>query len=324
MKILQVLSMYHPEGEKILTAGAEVIRTDRYDIPHLVEMVKDVDGIILRAPAKITKEIIKAAPKLKVISGAGVGVDNIDVGYATKKKIPVLHAPSINAISTAEHTVLLIMALAKSLIPFHLSMKKGDYDSRMHRKSFELRGKRVGIIGFGSIAKEVAKRISALEMDATIWVRKYDETKHDLAKKLGMTITTDLDTVFRESDFITIHIPLTTHTEKLINKHHFNLMKDTAYFINTARGAIVNHTDLYAALSTKEIAGAALDVFDPEPPPKNSSLLSLENIIVTPHIAGTTEECNYIMSTTLAKNLLRVLNGKKVSLIVNPEVWRKP
>jgi D-3-phosphoglycerate dehydrogenase len=320
-KVLQILSMYHEAGERILQEGAEVIRTDNYDVAHLCELVKEVDGIVLRAPAKITREILDAASHLKVISGAGVGLDNIDVQYATSKGIPVLHAPSVNAASTAEHAVTLIMALGKSLIPFHAEMSKGNYQSRTVLKTWELKGKRVGLIGFGSIAKEVAKRVKlGLEMDVTVWIRQYDKSKHGLAEELGIELTTDMDKVFAESDFVSLHIPLTADTRGSINKRHFSLMKPTAYLINTARGAVVNQDDLYEALKTGTIAGAGLDVFDPEPPKPDLPLLSLPNVIVTPHVGGTTVECNYIMATTVARNVLRLLAGETPEFIGNPEV----
>ncbi|MGG0657009.1 hydroxyacid dehydrogenase [Rummeliibacillus pycnus] len=320
-RVLQILSMYHPEGEKILRKGAEVIQTDEYDIAHLCEYVKDVEGIVLRAPAKITKEVINANPNLKVISGAGVGLDNIDVEYATKMGIPVLHAPAVNKRSTAEHTVMLIIALAKSVIPFNENMKNGNYDSRISIKSSELKGKKVGLIGFGNIAQEVAKSLKlGFDMDVTAWVRKYNPEKHKIAHQLGVEINTNMDEVFQQSDFISIHIPLNDQTRYSINQRYFSLMKPSAFLINTARGAILNQNDLYHVLKEGKIGGAGLDVFDPEPPEKDLPLLSLPNVIVTPHVGGTTVESNYIMASTVAENVIRVLTEKRPEYIANPEV----
>ena len=320
-KILQILPMYHPEGEKILRQGAEVIQTNRYDIPHLCEMVKDVEGIILRAPAKITREIIDAAPLLKVISGAGVGLDNIDVKYATEKKIPVLHAPSINGVSTAEHTLMLIMALGKSLISFHEEMRKGNYDSRTTIFTHELRGKRVGIVGFGNIGQEVTRRLKlGLDMEVTAWIRKEDKDKQEIAEKLGIKLTINLEEVFSESDFVSLHIPLNPQTKGSIDRHLFSLMKPTAYFVNTARGALVNQEDLYEALKEGKIAGAGLDVYDPEPPAEDLALFSLPNVILTPHVGGTTVESNYHMATTVATNLIRFFAGERPKFVANPDI----
>lgn len=320
-RVLQILSMYHQEGERVLRQGAEVIQTNQYDIPHLCESVQDVEGIVLRAPAKITREVIDANPNLKVISGAGVGLDNIDVAYATEKGIPVLHAPAVNKVSTAEHAVMLIMALAKSVIPFHENMSKGNYDSRMSIPSLELKGKKVGLIGFGNIAQEVAKRLKlGFEMDVTAWVREYKPEKHNFAQEIGVHINMNLEDVFSQSDFISLHIPLNEQTKHSINQELFTVMKSTAFLINTARGAVVNQDDLYHALKEGRLAGAGLDVFDPEPPAKDLPLLSLPNVVVTPHVGGTTIECNYIMSTTVAENILKVLEGKTPKYIANPEV----
>lgn len=323
-KVLQILSMYHEEGEKILREGADVTRTNAFDTASLCQLAGDTEGIVLRAPAKITKEIIDAAPRLAVISGAGVGLDNIDVSYATHKGIPVLYAPAVNSVSTAEHAVMMIMALSKKLLAFHSAMTAGHYDSRTVLKSFQLKGKRAGLVGFGSIAKEAAKRLkTGLEMDVLVWVRHYDARKHALAKALGITVTTDLDYLFKTSDFVSLHIPYTTETNNYINRHHFQQMKPSAFLINTARGGIINQTDLYHALENGTIAGAALDVFDPEPPPRDLPLLSLPNVILTPHIGGTTVECNLIMATTVAMNVLKVLRGESPDFIGNPEVYNK-
>lgn len=319
--ILQILSMYHQAGEQYLQENAHVIQTDDYSIENICHLVRDVDAIVLRAPAKITSEIMDANPNLKVISGAGVGVDNIDVKYATEKRIPVVHAPSVNKVSTAEHAILLMMALAKNLFPYHTEMKKGNYQSRTEIPAYELKGKEVGLVGFGSIAQEAAKRLSlGFDMKVTAWVRKYDEEKHGIAKHMDVQISTDLEGMFTQSDFISLHIPLNSHTKNFVDKYLLSLMKPSAFFINTARGGVVNQDDLYQCLKEGKIAGAGLDVFYPEPPPMDLPLLTLPNVIVTPHVGGTTVECNYKTSVAIAKNVIGILNGKKPQFLANPEV----
>ncbi|MGP7817925.1 NAD(P)-dependent oxidoreductase [Niallia sp. 01092] len=323
-KVLQILSMYHKDGEVYLQENADVIRTDDYRVKNICRLVEDVEAIVLRAPAKITKEIIDASPNLKVISGAGVGVDNIDVKYATEKGILVVHAPSVNKVSTAEHAVTLLTALSKNILSFHHEMKKGNYHSRTLIPTYELKGKKVGLIGFGSIAQEVAKRLSfGFEMDVTAGVREYDEKKHGVARELNVTVTTNLEAVFSQSDFVSLHIPLNEHTKNFVDKRLLSYMKPSSYLINTARGAVVNQDDLYHCLKNRKIAGAGIDVFDPEPPPKELPLLSLPNVIVTPHVGGTTDECNYIASTTISKNIIAILRGEKTKYLANPEVERK-
>ncbi|CAI6034392.1 hydroxyacid dehydrogenase [Cohnella sp. JJ-181] len=320
-KVLQILSMYHEAGQLVLEEGAEVLRTDRYDIPHLCEMARHVDGIVLRAPARITREVIDANPRLKVISGAGVGLDNIDVACATAYGIPVLHAPSVNRVSTAEHAVMLMLALGKSVVRLHGEMSRGHFSSRSVVPTYELRGKKAGLIGFGQIARETARRLKlGFEMEVAAWVREKDETKSGIARELGVELTTSLSDIFDASDYVSVHIPLTAETRHLIDRSLLGRMKPTAYFINTARGAVVNQEDLYAALAEGRIAGAGLDVFDPEPPAADLPLLSLPNVIVTPHVGGTTVECNYITSTTVARNVLRALRGETPEYVGNPEV----
>ncbi|RKN84977.1 hydroxyacid dehydrogenase [Paenibacillus ginsengarvi] len=322
-KIVQVLSMYHPKGEQLLLEGADVVRTDDYDVGCLCDTVREAEGIVLRAPARITKEVIDAAPRLRAISGAGVGLDNIDVAYATSKRIPVLHAPAVNAVSTAEHTVMLIMAAAKSLIPFHEQMRQGRFGSRMDIPTRELYGKTAGLVGFGTIAREVAKRLRfGLGMEVSAWTRTADDTKREAAQRLETELTTDLDELFHKSDFVSLHIPLNRHTRGLVNSRLLGLMKPDAWLINTARGAVVDQDNLVDALGRGQLAGAALDVFEPEPIPAEHPLLALQNVILTPHVAGTTQESNYIAATTVARNMLRVLAGERPEYIGNPEVWQ--
>ncbi|MFH5185563.1 hydroxyacid dehydrogenase [Paenibacillus sp. TAB 01] len=322
-KILQILSMYHEAGEAILRQGAEVVVTQETDEARLCGLVKDVEAIVLRAPARMTRAVLDAAPKLKVVSGAGVGLDNIDVGYATLKRIPVLHAPAVNSVSTAEHTVALLLALSKSLIPFHSEMSRGNYNSRMLIPSIEVKGKQAGLIGFGSIAREVAKRLRfGLDMKVAAWVRSYDEAKHgQAAKELEVEMTTDLDRLLSSSDFVSIHIPLNAATRGSIGRPQLERMKPSAFLINTARGGVLVQDDLIAALKSKRIAGAALDVFDPEPPPAELELLRLPHVIVTPHVGGTTTESNYVMATTVARQVLDALAGRKPAYIANPQIW---
>lgn len=320
-KILQILPMYHPAGEEILHLEADVIRTNKLDTAHLCESVRQVDGIVLRAPARITKEIIEANPNLKVISGAGVGLDNIDVACATEHNVPVLHAPSVNHVSTAEHAVALMLALVRQIKPFQEKMARGDFHSRNEIVTHELKGKRIGLIGFGQIAREVAKRCRhGFDMDVLAYVRNVDQEKLEHAKWLDVRLTTDLNEVLKTSDVVSVHIPLTEATRHSVRREHFQMMKRSAYFINTARGGVVHTKDLTEALRLGTIAGAGLDVFDPEPPPADLALLNMPNVVVTPHIGGITEEANYITSTTIAKNVLRVLRGEIPEHIANPEV----
>lgn len=321
MKILQILSMYHPDGESILQENAEVIRTDIIDPKHIISLLPGVDGIVLRAPGRITAEILDAATSVRVISGAGVGLDNIDVSYATTKKIAVLHAPKVNTVSTAEHAVGLMFALAKKIVPFHKEMEKGNFSSRDSMFPNELKGKKLGIIGWGAIAQEVAKICTyGLGMKVISYVRSLDKDKEQKANELGVELTTKLEDIFIHSDIVTVHIPLTTDTTGMIDMKLLSLMKKGAYIINTARGAVINESDLVQALSEKMIAGAGLDVFAQEPPIQDHPLFSLNNVILTPHIGGITEESARLSASIVAYNTIHTLQGKTPNHIANPEV----
>ncbi|GAB3790671.1 hydroxyacid dehydrogenase [Virgibacillus kimchii] len=321
MKILQILDMHHPDGEEILRSHVEVIKTMNYNPDHLKELVQDVDGIIVRGPARITAEILNVAHRVKVISGTGNGYDNIDVAAATEKGIPVLHAPKINHISTAEHAVGLIFALTKKVIPYDHHMKNGNFSIRSQVTPFELKQKKLGLAGFGHIAQEVARICSlGLQMEVYSYVRDIDEQKKVKAESLGVKLTTNLEDIFSECDIISLHIPLNDATEGLVNESLLSLMKPTSYIINTARGAIINEDDLYHSLKEKKIAGAGLDVYTEEPPAKEHPLFNLDNVVLTPHIGGLTLEAAKKSGEAVAINFIDALNGGEIRQIANPEV----
>lgn len=321
-KVLQILPMYDPKGEEILRQSADVIYTDRYDEEHLCRMVKGVHGIVLRAPARITRRIIEAADCLEAISGAGVGVDNIDVQAATERGIPVLHAPSLNTNATAEHAVALMLALSKMVVRGDQAMRRNHFAARDSMRTMELRGKRLGLVGFGAIAQRVAEIAGkGFGMKVTAYVRRMDDQRRQRAMELGAGLTTDLQELFATSDIVSLHVPLTAETRHLVNRELLDLMQPHALLINTARGGVVDHPALLHALKAKKLAGAALDVFDPEPP-EPSELFQMEQVITTPHIGGITREATYQMAVTVAQNMLKILQGQPVETVSNPEVLR--
>lgn len=323
-KVLQILPMYHQAGETVLNEGADVVRTDDLDPEHLKQMVQHVEGVVLRAPAKMTADIIRSNPRLKVISGAGAGLDNIDVQCATACAIPVLHAPSVNAVSTAEHALTLMLCLLRQIKLFQEKMHAGDFASRDTIVTNELRGKTVGLIGFGAIAREVAKRCRyGFDANVVAYVRRIPDERQQRAHDLGVRLTTDLMELFSTADIVSVHVPFSPDTRHMIQREHFRAMKRSAFFVNTARGGVVNTEHLIEALKRGTIAGAGIDVFDPEPPPKDLPLLKLSNVVATPHIGGVTEEANRITSTSVARNVLRVLRGEMPEHIANPEVLGK-
>ncbi|GIO24142.1 hydroxyacid dehydrogenase [Oceanobacillus sp. J11TS1] len=320
LHILQILPMYHKDGEAVLEKNAKVIKFDDFEEEKVIAFLQNnkVDGIILRAPARITPAILDACDHVKAISGAGVGLDNIDVEYATNKGIRVLHAPKINTVATAEHTVSLMLAVMKNIVTFHTEMEKGNYSYRDGRFTLELNGKKLGLVGFGSIAQEVAKIMkNGFHMDVSAYVRRIPEERRKIAAPLGVTLTKDMKKIFQESDVISLHIPLNKETNGMVDKSFFNLMKKDAILINTARGGIIHEVDMVEALKNKTFRAAGVDVFCEEPAPADHPFLGIDEIIKTPHMGGISLEAARQMSTTVAMNLIKAVEGEDIDTIVN-------
>lgn len=310
------------EGIRILEeAQIEVDCKFGIDKNELKEIIKDYDAIIVRSQTKVDAEIIEEAKKLKFIGRAGVGVDNIDVEKATKKGIIVMNAPGANTISTCEHTFALLLSLARKIPSANNSLKNREWN-RSKFRGVELYDKTLGIIGLGRIGKEVAKRAISFGMR----VLAYDPfISLEVAESIGVKLV-ELEELLKKSDFVTIHAPLTEETKNLITFEKLEMMKETAFIINCARGGIINEEDLYKALKERKIAGAALDVFSEEPP-FNSPLLTLDNIVVTPHLGATTFEAQVNVAKEIATCIRDALLGKAIRNAVNyiqvdPEVYR--
>ena len=265
---------------------------------ELVEALKDSDGLIVRSETKVTADLLEDATSLRVIGRAGVGVDNIDVQAATIRGVVVMNAPDGNTITTAEHTIALLISLARSIPQANSSLKAG----RWERKKFigvELQGKTLGIVGLGRIGRVVASRARALGMQ----IVAYDpfiapEQARDLEIELA-----PLDDVYARADFLTVHTPLTAETRGLINGEVLAKMKHGARLINCARGGLVDEDALYEALSNGSIAGAALDVFSQEPPAQDHRLLQLDQVIATPHLGASTTEAQEGVAFTVAEQM---------------------
>ncbi|CAM3062952.1 NAD(P)-dependent oxidoreductase [Filibacter tadaridae] len=320
INILQILPMYHSDGEDKLKTLANVKKFNDFNEVEIITYLKshDVDGIILRAPAKITRGILDHCHDVKAISGAGIGLDNIDVDYATSKGIKVLHAPKINSRATAEHAVALLLAVMKDITIFHKNTRTGNYSYRDGSYTFELQGKTLGIVGFGSIAQSVAKMMkNGFEMDVLVYVRTIDSNRQALGDLLGVRLTTSIEDVFKESDAISLHIPLTADTKGIIGERMFNLMKPSAVLVNTARGGIINEGEMVNALQKKQFARAGIDVFAVEPPSENHPFFDLDEITVTPHIGGISLEAAKMTSVVIAENLVRAIQGEELPVIAN-------
>jgi len=263
---------------------------------------------------KITARVIQAGKKLKVIAKHGAGVDNIDMETATKNKIVVTSAPGANSDAVADMTMGLFLALARSL-PFADRSVKGGGWPRM--AGTQLNKKTLGIVGVGQIGKKVARRAAGFDMKILVYDVVKDE---EFAAAYGAAYL-PLDDVIQSSDFISIHVPLTSTTRNLISTREFGLMKKGAFLVNIARGGIVDETALFPALKEKKISGAALDVFTQEPP-AGSPLLSLDNFIATPHMGGYTMEALNETGMICVRNIMDVLAGKRPQFLNNPEVYQ--
>ena len=279
---------------------------------ELKKIIGLYDALIVRSETKVTKDIIEQAHNLRLIGRAGVGVDNVDVPAATKKGILVMNTPEGNTISTAEHTMSMILSLARNIPQASAALKAGLWD----RKKFlgvELYGKILGVIGLGRIGTQVVLRAQSFGMKVSV----YDPfLSVDKARKLEVEIA-DLDTIYSKADFITVHTPLTKETEGMINKDAFAKMKKGVRIINCARGGIVHEGDLAQAISSGKVAGAALDVFSTEPPAKDLALLSLPQVVVTPHLGAATAEAQENVAVDIARQVVEALGGGIIRNAVN-------
>ena len=280
---------------------------------EILGIADQFEAIIVRNQTKVTADLLKAATRCQVIGRAGVGVDNVDVKAASELGIVVAFTPEENAISVAEQVLGMMLCLARRFVGADACVKSGRWD-RMSFLGVELFGKTLGVIGLGKIGARVAIRARAFGMR----IIAYDPylTRHHIHVTESQADLTDMDTLLKTSDFITIHLPLTPETRHLINKERLCRMKATAYLINTSRGPIIDETDLYDALSRKVIAGAALDVREEEPP-KASPLNGLQNILLTPHVAAFTVEAQDKVQESLSEDVDRILEGKPALRFAN-------
>ena len=299
-------------GVDILAKEFPVDSRQKLTPEELIAMIPEYDALVVRSETKVTKEVIAAATNLKVIGRAGVGVDNIDVEAATQRGIIVLNAPEGNTIAATEHTVAMMLALARNVPQAYASLQKGLWE-RSKFTGVEVRGKTLGILGLGRIGSGVAKRALALEMKVVV----YDPfIRAEQAEALGVEIA-ELDDIFAQADFITLHLPLTADTKKLLNKKAFAKMKKGVRIINVARGGVIDEADLAVAIEEGIVAGAAIDVFEKEPVDPNNPLLKSGKVIATPHLGASTAEAQVGVAVDVAHGVLAALRGELVTTAVN-------
>lgn len=284
---------------------------------ELVAQVADVDALVIRSGVKVDAEVLAAAKKLKAIARAGVGVDNVDLQAATEHGVIVMNTPGGNTISTAEHTLGLMLALAHHIPQGHGSLKEGRWDRKLFM-GVELKGKTLGIIGFGRIGREVAKRAQAFEME----IVAHDPYVPADVFEVMRVKRLDLDTLYAVSDFITLHTLINEATRTMINAESLSKMKDGVRLVNAARGALINEHDLAEAIRTGKVAGVALDVYTKEPPDPDNPLIALPEVINTPHLAASTIDAQITVAVEAAELIIDVLLHDTSQNVVNPEVLR--
>jgi len=296
----------HDTGLNILERESELVVKNDISADELMKEIANFDAIIVRSRTKVTRQMMDAAPKLKVIGRAGVGVDNIDIKAAKEKGITVVNAASSTTTAVAELTIGLIFALARQIPRADTGLKNGEW-LKKDLMGVELYGKNLGIIGFGRIGSTVGQMAAAFGMRIIACCDfNIPETIRIIGGELMM-----MEDIIEKADFIAVHTPLTEKTRGMINKETIARMKDGVYLISTARGGIIDETALLEALNSGKVAGAALDVFENEPP-TNMELIKHPHLIATPHIAGQTSEAQKRASVDIAREVLAALKGEKL------------
>jgi D-3-phosphoglycerate dehydrogenase len=301
--------------------GLELLRSEfqvevKTDLPEdeLIRIIGDYDALLVRSGTEVTAKVIEAGKKLRFIGRAGAGVDNIDMDAATRRGIIVANAPEGNTLAATEHTMAMMLSLARNIPQANASLKKKEW-KRSKFMGVELNEKTLGIVGLGRIGREIAKRANAMGMHCL----GYDPfISKERAVQLGVE-SASLDELFRASDFITVHTPLIKETRHIINAKSIATMKDGVRIINCARGGIIDEKALYDAVKSGKVAGAALDVFEEEPP-LNSALLTLDQVITTPHLGASTVEAQTNVAVSIAKQCGAVLKGGSAKYIVNAPI----
>ena len=310
----------HPQAMNLLKQHFDILIADNPSEEALLKKCAEANAIITRTSSYINKKIIEASPKLKVISKTGVGVDNIDVSTATEKGILVCNVPGVNSVSVAEHTVALILAVAKDLLVMDKAVRKGEWGKRYSLKATELNQKKLGIIGFGSIGRKVVTICQSFQMKILVYDPYLVSSTVD---KLSIDLVSNIEELFKKSDIISIHVPYNEKTHHLVNSSLLKMAKKGAILINTSRGQIINEKALFEALKDGSLSAAGLDVFEEEPVNISSPLLTLENVILTPHSAALTKECSARIAVEAAQAVIDVINGEKPRSVFNEGSLRK-
>jgi len=316
MKTVLVNKPIHQDAMDLLSKETNVLAPYTASEDELIEMLPDVHGIMLLMGLTMSAEVIAKCKNLEIIGRHGAGYDIVDLEAAAKQGVIVTNTPYGPTESTAELAFLLMMAAARSLTLFDSAFRKGDFHIRQKVTGRELLEKNVGIIGFGRIGSRFAEMCKgAFNMNVYVYDPVIDRSQ---VEDFGAVYMSDLMEMVRQIDFLSVHCPLVPQTRHIINKEVLDAMKPDAYLINASRGPTVDEEALIAALKENKIAGAGLDVLDQEPPATDNPLFSLDNVVLTPHVAGFTDEGKRRMGVTAAEDILRVFRGEKPKYPVTP------
>ena len=308
-----------PEQEVLARVDARLVLAKTGSEAELLELAPEAEAILTNW-AKVPASVVRAAPRLQVIGRYGIGVDNIAVDEATRLGIPVTNVPAYCLDEVSEHALALLLACARKVVQYNAGAHAGEWSAMSQAPLFRINGKTLGLVGFGKIARRLAPLAHALGLCILV----YDPyAAADVVAGLGCA-QVGLDELLSRADFVSIHCPLTEQTRGMIDAQRLRLMKPGAYLINTSRGAVVDQGALAQAVAQGTIAGAALDVFSPEPLPGNHPLYQMPNVILTPHVSFYSEESVRELEAQAAENVAAIFSGRRPASVVNPEVLELP
>lgn len=304
----------HLEEAELSAIGANLVPCQCKSEEELLEKTGAADALLVQY-ANISERVIKNLQKCRIIVRYGIGVDSIDVAAATHWGIPVANVPDYGLEEVADHTLSLLLAAVRKIVPLNQSVKSGSWNYKSAKPIQRLRGSKLGLLAFGHIARLVAQRAKAFGLDIQVYDPYLDD---ETARQFGVK-KVDFETVLSTSDFLSIHCPANASTYHMLDESAFKHMKPNLILINTARGVIIDESALLEALNNKTIAGAALDVSELEPIPQNSGLLQVDNCIITPHAAWYSEQAQDTLQRAAAQEIVRVLSGQEAVHVVNPD-----
>jgi D-3-phosphoglycerate dehydrogenase/(S)-sulfolactate dehydrogenase len=319
LNVLLVGAMYHREAESLLEEHFRVTRIEADELPGHPAALREAHGLAVRYPAQITAEVLDAAPELLAVLSSGRGVDNIDIPAATRAGVVVANNPGLGGKPVSEHALGLLLMITRDLSAVARDGMSGAWDKRLTTRRVELTGGTLGIVGCGNVGGWMARRASA---GFQMRVLAYDPyvTAEQMAQ-VGATKVDKLDELLAEADFVTCHPELNDETDGMFDDATFGMMKPGAYFVNTSRGGVVRTDALVRALRSGHLSAAALDVYDQEPPPPDSPLLRLDNLVLSAHVADFTVQTTHALAMSAARQLVAALNGEPPPHPLNPEVW---